>query len=134
MKRRLILALAALAGAYAAPASAQSTGVRLACSAAGAQDFSMDARYEDRRGRRKFDASFEAAPNLGFVAGQRIDVSVGGVKVGQMILARDPANGDIAGDLEFDTRRDEGNPFPANFPNVTRGTSIVVGSLGCALN
>jgi hypothetical protein len=134
MTRRLILALVAIAGAHAAPAAAQSTGIRLACSAQGAQDFSMDARYEDRRGRRKFDASFEAAQNLGFVAGQRVAVSVGGVSVGQMILTRDPANGDITGDLEFDTRRDEGNPFPANFPNVSRGTSIVVGSLGCALN
>lgn len=131
--------VAAAAPAFAASGSSGKTAaaagsVRLACAAAGAQDFSADARFEDRRGRRKFDASFEAAPNLGFLPGQRLAVAVGGVAVGQMTLTRDPVNGDIVGDLEFDTRPDERVPFPANFPAVGAGTSVVIGPLGCALN
>lgn len=141
MVKRTIVALcaaAALAPAFAASGSsgksAAQNSVRLACAAAGAQDFSADARFEDRRGRRKFDASFEAAPNLGFLPGQRLAVAVGGVTVGQMTLARDPVNGDVVGDLDFDTRPDERAPFPANFPAVGAGTSVVIGPLGCALN
>lgn len=130
---------AAAAPSFAASGSSGRTSAvvgttRLACAAAGAQDFSADARFEERRGRRKFDASFEAAPNLGFLPGQRLAVSVGGVAVGQMTLTRDPINGDIVGDLEFDTRPDERVPFPQNFPAVARGTGVVIGPLGCALN
>jgi hypothetical protein len=51
-----------------------------------------------------------------------------------MTLMMDPFNGDIIGDLEFDTQSDENNPFPANFPSVGSSTSVTVGSLGCALN
>jgi hypothetical protein len=143
MKIRSVLAVcafaAAIAPAFAASGSSNRTaaapgGVRLACAAAGAQDFSADARFEDRRGRRKFDASFEAAPNLGFLPGQRLSVAVGGVTVGQMTLARDPVNGDVIGDLEFDSRPDERVPFPTNFPAVGSGTGVVIGPLGCALN
>lgn len=107
--------------------------VRLSCSALGVNDISMDARYEERRNRTKFDASFEAAPNAGYTAGQELDVKVGGVPVGTMTLVA-LLSGDVAGDLEFDTQADENNPFPGNFPAVTRGTSVMVGDLGCALN
>lgn len=140
MLRSAALSLLAFAAASSASAAsggapkASESGLRLACAADGAQDFSMSARFEDRRGRRKFDASFEAAPNLGFVAGQRLAVSVGGVAVGQMTLSRDPANGDVVGDLDFDSRVDERAPFTANFPTVAAGTGVVVGALGCALN
>ena len=128
-----VLAFGAVLGG-ATPAAAASSDVRLACAADGARDVSISARYEDRRSRRKFDASFEAAQGLGFVVGQRVAVVVGGASVGQMTLTRDPVNGDIIGDLEFDTRRDENNPFPANFPAVSRGLSVVIGPLGCSLN
>lgn len=105
-------------------------GVRLSCTAEGARDFSMSARYDVRAPRRKFNASFESAPGLGFAAGQKLGVAVGGVAVGQMALRRDVASGDIVGDLTFAT---ELRNFPANFPNVTPGMSVTVGSLGCAL-
>jgi len=132
------LALAALALTAAAislsPQSAEAaTRLRLQCSADGATDHSISARFEQRNARRKFDASFEAAPNLGFSAGQFLAVAVAGVNVGSMRLVRDAASGDIIGDLEFDTRVDEGNPFPANFPKVTSGTNVRVGPLACSL-
>ena len=107
--------------------------VRLSCDAAGARDISIDARYEERRNRAKFDASFEAAPNAGFTAGEELDVQVGGISVGTMTLVLAPG-GDVTGDLEFDTQADEGNPFPGNFPEISGGISVTVGGLGCALN
>jgi len=107
--------------------------VRLQCSADGVGDVSIAARYEARRGRTKFDASFEAPANAGFIAGQQLAVFVGGVNVGPMTLSSDPFNGDIVGDLEFDSRADENNPFPSNFPAVAAGVSVTVSNLGCAL-
>lgn len=106
--------------------------VRLRCDAEGVNDTSMDARYEEQRGRKKFDASFEVPQGVGFVAGDVLEVKVGGVKVGEITLAEQP-NGDLGGDLEFDTN-DDGNPFPAKFPDVGDGTSVMVGDLGCALD
>jgi hypothetical protein len=49
--------------------------------------------------------------------------------------------GDLVGDLNFDTRSgpgDEAQPFPDNFPQVRRGTQVVVKIrtstvLGCRL-
>ena len=107
--------------------------VRLRCSADGTQDISMDAKFEARNGRAKFDASFEAQPGLGFSAGQQLDVVVGGTLVGQMTLSD---IGDIVGDLDFDTNveaNDNDVPLPGDFPAVGVGTSVVVGPLGCAL-
>ncbi len=135
MKTLIAAGLLVAAGfAAAAPAAAQSsTRLRLQCSAEGATDHSISARYEQRSARRKFDASFEAAPGLGFAAGQFLEVRVSGVRVGAMRLIRDAASGDIIGDLEFDTRVDEGNPFPAAFPAVSSGANVRVGPLACAL-
>jgi hypothetical protein len=96
----------------------------------------MDAKFESRRGRRKFDSSFEAAPGLGFAAGGTLDVVVDGVLVGQMELFQ-ALNGDVEGDLNFDTTAqadDDDLPFPPDFPSVDVGTSVVVGgTLGCTL-
>lgn len=104
------------------------------CRADGVTDISMDARFNVRRsGRRTFDASFEAAPGTGYRVGQRLPVTVANVAVGAMTLFRDPANGDIAGDLEFDTNLAERNPFPANFPVIRVGTKVTVGPLACRL-
>lgn len=126
----LALALVASTFVSIAPAEAGST-VRLQCSADGARDFSMSARFEIRDGnRKKFNASFESAPGLGFTVGQKLPVSVGGVAVGAMTLRQ--GVGDVIGDLSFDTAL---RNFPANFPpNVARATSVTVGALGCALN
>ena len=114
-------------------ATADEDRVRLQCSALGVNDTSMDARYEERRSNTKFDASFEAAPAAGFVAGEELDVKVGGVLVGSITLISLPG-GDVGGDLGFDTRVDDNDPFPGNFPKIIKGTSVMVGNLGCALN
>lgn len=107
--------------------------VRLQYSALGVNDTSMDARYEVRRSNTKFDASFEAAQNAGFTAGEELDVKVGGVLVGTITLVS-LLNGDVGGDKEFDTRADNNNPFPGNLPGITKGISAMIGNLGCALN
>jgi hypothetical protein len=132
-KKLLITTLAAgsiFATADIASAQVVTSG-EVSCRADGVTDISMDARYRVRRGRRTFDASFEAAPNAGYTVGQRLIVTVANVRVGAMTLARDPANGDIAGDLEFDSNLAEGNPFPATFPAVRVGTKVTVGPLAC---
>lgn len=126
----IILSFALLVSSQVAVAGGNR--IRLDCGANGAADFSMDARYEQRRNREKFDASFEAAPNAGFAAGEELDVKVGGVSVGTMTLVA-LAGGDVTGDIEFDTQADENNPFPVNFPEVAEGVSVMVGDLGCAL-
>ena len=107
--------------------------IRLRCDAEGVQDTSMDAKFESRDGRAKFDASFEARPGGAFSAGQVLDVKVGGVTVGQMTLF---SIGDIVGDLNFDTTAqaaDDDLLLPGGFPSVDQGTSVMVGPLGCAL-
>jgi len=109
---------------------------RLRCDADGAGDITMDARYEARGNRDKFDASFEALAGGNFAAGDILTVSVGGNDVGGMTLTVNPLNGDIEGDLEFDSQvepNDDSIPFPGNFPAVSDGTSVVVGPIGCAL-
>ncbi len=109
--------------------------IRLECKAEGAVDISMDGKFESRRGRLKFDTSFEAAPGLGFDDGDLLDVTVAGTLVGQMELFQ-ALNGDVEGDLNFDTTAqpdDDDLPFPPNFPAVGVGTSVVVGPLGCTL-
>lgn len=135
MKTLIAAGLILAAGLAAAePAAAQNaTRLRLQCTADGATDHSISARFEQRGARRKFDASFEAAPGLGWAAGQFLEVRVATVRVGAMRLIRDAASGDIIGDLEFDTRVDDGSPFPANFPAVRAGTNVRVGPLACAL-
>ena len=105
---------------------------RLQCGSAGARDTSMDAKYEQRRGRVKFDGSFEAAPRGRYADGDLLTVIVGGIEVGSIALTTQ-LNGDLGGDIEFDTRADELNPFPDNFPKVAAGTSVTIGPLGCAL-
>lgn len=134
-KKLLITTLAAgsiFATADIASAQVVTSG-EVSCRADGTTDISMDARYRVRRGRRTFDASFEAAPNAGYTVGQTLRVWVGATQVGAMRLFRDPANGDIAGDLEFDSNLAEGNPFPANFPAIRVGSKVTVGPLACRL-
>lgn len=130
----LILVAAAFTGSMACgSAFAGNDRIRLECDSEGAGDISMDARSEERRGRAKFDASFEAAPRGDYIEGDMLAVRAGGIEVGSITLLTQ-RNGDLGGDLEFDTRADEFNPFPDDFPEVASGTSIVVGPLGCALD
>lgn len=130
------LSLFALTASLCAPAVMVSVpayagaSLRLQCAADGARDFSMSARYEERDGnRKKFNASFESAPGLGYTVGRRLNVAVGGVAVGQMVLRQ--GVGDVIGDLSFDTVL---RNFPAAFPKVAKGTSVTVDTLGCSLN
>lgn len=108
---------------------------RLECGERGVYDTSMDARYEVRDGREKFDVSFEAAPGGYFSSGQELDVYVDYVYVGKLMLRYEGF--DLQGDLEFDTNidsvYDDSQPFPENFPEVGRGTHVTVGYLGCSL-
>ncbi len=130
----LILVAAAFTGSMVCgSAFAGDDRTRLECDSEGAGDTSMDARYEERRGGAKFDGSFEAPPGGDFMDGDLLAVVVGGIEVGSIMLATQ-LNGDIGGDIEFDTQADELNPFPGNFPDVTSGTSVTVGPLGCALD
>ncbi len=106
-------------------------GDRFECKAESlTEDASMDARFEEKRGRMKFDASFEAAP--GGTTGT-LAVFVNGMNIGSITLDPD-ARGDLAGDLSLDSEPDENAPFPNNFPqNAGNGTAVTVGVLGCTL-
>jgi len=130
--RFLLVASAFTGSLVCGSAFAGGDRVRLECDSEGAGDISMDARYQERRGRAKFDGSFEAAPGGGFMDGDVLAVVVGGIDVGSIALATQ-LNGDLAGDIEFDTQADENNPFPGNFPDVGSDTSVTVGLLGCSL-
>lgn len=127
-----VVTIGMLLGGLISPAFSGDDRTRLKCDADGVGDTSMDARFETRSEREKFDASFEARAGGVFMAGDLLAVSVGSVPVGTIELVE--VFGDVVGDLEFDSRDDEGNPFPADFPEVNEGTSVVVGSLGCDLD
>ena len=132
-KLNMTILAAALASSLACnTAVAQDDRVRLRCDAEGRRDISMDARYQERRGRSRFDSSFEARRGGRFSEGDILPVVVAGVEVGQITL-QVLVGGDVGGDLEFDSHPDEMNPFPDDFPEVARGTSVIVGPLGCAL-
>jgi hypothetical protein len=122
-------------------ASSSAAEIRLECNAEGPNDISMHARFERRDdGRRKFSTEFEAAPGGSFSAGQRMTVLVAGVNVGSVRL-RTVAGGDLQGDLNLDTEAgpgDDERPFPPGFPQVVRGTRVLVkiagqNVLGCRL-
>ena len=115
---------------------------RYRCKATGASDISMSAVYLIRSstGRRKFSAEFEAAGNLGFISGARVNVEVQGVAVGSAVL-EPVTGGDLVADLNFDTRPQiDSLPFPGNWPNgVGKGTEVKILSgtttvLGCTMN
>lgn len=128
----LLIAAVVATWASAVVSEAKDDRVRLDCESVGSRDVSMDARFEVESDRTKFDASFEAAPIGVFGDGDTLQVYVAGEYVGDMVLITQ-LNGDLEGDLEYDTQADEGNPFPADFPEVGEGTSVMVGKLGCAL-
>jgi hypothetical protein len=107
-------------------------------SADGMQSMSTD--YEERRGdrlRERFIARFESAPGFGLRPGDILNVNVNGQLVGAMRLHW-LENGDIGAELDFDSNVDRDQPdttvpFPANWPGVSRGSTVMVGVLGCSL-
>ena len=104
------------------------------------RDISMDARYEERDGRRKFSASFEARKDGVFDSVESLRVVVNGVFVGDMMLLA-PTGPDIQGDLNFDTTAGPGDadlPFPDDFPLILDSgdpleDTVMVWVLGCDL-
>lgn len=139
----LALALGTLTfGTLAAdPASAGDARVIRRCTAIGAGDISMSARFEARGDRKRFDVEFEAATPGRFRVGALVAFTVAGVRVGQDRLAA-VLGGDIVGELNLDSRvreaDDDHKPLPANFPAVGAGTlvNVLYGGrvvLGCSL-
>jgi hypothetical protein len=134
-----LLLVAATSAVGAGPANAAS-GLRLECNAEGPGDISMQARYEERRARKKFTTEFEAVPGGAFRAGDRMTVVVDAIQVGAIRL-KQVVGGDLVGDLNLDTTAgpgDQARPFPRNFPAVQRGTRVAVAIngnnvLGCRL-
>lgn len=122
-----------------APAEASDRLIRR-CSADGAGDISMAARYEVRDDRRKFTVEFEAATPGAFRAGQTIIFLVADRVVGRDTL-EPVVGGDLVGELDLDTQAGPGDdeaPFPRNFPPVRRGTNVTIKTgakvvLGCDL-
>mgnify|MGYP001232341770 CR=1 FL=1 len=134
-------ALALLLAAAALPAAAGEDRRILRCSAEGAGDISMHARYEVRGKERRFSVEFEAAPRSGFRKGAVVGFRVAKSDVGRDRLARDPG-GDVEAEINFRNRRaepgDDNKPFPAAFPAVRGGTTVKVVHagkvvLGCTL-
>ena len=143
-RKLLVLGALTFLGAGLAPAAfdAAEASDRLIrrCSAEAEGDVSMTAKYEERRGRKKFTIEMEADPRSGLQSGQTVVFVVGGERVGQDRL--EPViGGDLVAELDLDTQAgpgDDEDPFPRNFPQVSRGTKVRVSSggeviLGCAL-
>ena len=143
-RKILLLGAMALVGGIAAPvgfdaAEAQERRI-LECEAEGPGDISMHTEFEDRGTREKFSIEMEAAPGGAFREGQRVAFFVAGERVGTDQLRR-VVGGDLVAELDFDTTAgpgDDDEPFPPNFPNVERGTSVRIKSggetvLGCRL-
>jgi hypothetical protein len=123
--------LAAVAVAFNATPS-QAGDLRLECDARGPNETHLHARYEERVRttitRKKFDAQFEALAGNNFSAGQRITFTVDNVVVGHAPL-RVIVGRELAAELDLDSPRDGGKPWPANFPQVRAG-SVVKAKLG----
>lgn len=138
-----ILATAALVLAAAATdASAREERLIRRCTALGAGDISMQAKFEDRGSRRKFSVEFEAATPGTFKPGDRIVFKVAGRTVGRDALVS-VVGGDVVAELNLDTRGgepgDDQKPFPPNFPTIQSGTKVTLyharkAVLGCRLS
>lgn len=130
-------------GLMAASTSAVAGGerLRLECKASSTTgDSSMDAKYEKKGNRMKFSASFESVIGEDLQEDDSFKVTVEGKHVGYITLAVQEENGDLGGDLDFDSNIDRDDPddttvpFPENFPDVKATTVVYVGTLGCSLN
>jgi hypothetical protein len=131
--RRIALCIAAVA---ATAASAMSAAGELSTRFAAALktteacdcDVSGKAYYRDDAGKRRFQIEVK-----GFPAGTELVLEVGGENVGTVVV-RNTATGAV-GKLSFSDKLEDGvsdNPrtlFPANFPDVLAGASVVAGPL-----
>ena len=131
-------------GAFASTAGAKNIDENeFRCRARASGGVKLAARFEERirqRGSRiKFNAEFEARPGGAFTAGQQIVFSVDSVQVGTAALVAAPT-GELSAELELDSRAQRGHtPLPANFPDVSEGSTVTAASggqqlLGCDLN
>lgn len=128
---RFLATVAASCWAAAALAGDISTRFTAALTASEACDcdISGQAVYRDDGGRRRFNVEVE-----GFPAGTDLVVEVGGENVGTLSVRRGPT-GALISRLVLDDKIEDGitdNPrtmFPANFPTVLAGSSVVVGPL-----
>ena len=106
--------------------------VRLECDVHGPRETHLHARYEERVRttitRKKFDAQFEALAGATFSAGQRITFTVDNVVVGNAPL-RVIVGRELAAELDLNSPRDGGKPWPSNFPPIHAG-SVVKARLG----
>jgi hypothetical protein len=133
---------AVILGSFATSADAKGTDLRFRCKARGPGQIALHATYQERartRGvRSKFNAEFEARPGGNFNSGQKVAIEVDAVPVGTVVLTLAPS-GELSGELEFDSKPQRNHtPFPANFPDVAKGTMVeakVGGNtiLGCEL-
>ena len=126
----MALAAAVMAGSalLQTGASQAATPISLECSAEGAGDISMRARFERRAsGRRKFNTEFEAAPGGLYRAGQLMTVLVAGFNAGTVRL-QTVVGGDVAGELQLDDLADGVGErrFPPGFPAVVINTRVAV--------
>jgi len=105
------------------------------------EDASMDADFRNVSNRMRFSTQFEAAPGGSYSAGDVLEVSVDGERVGTITLA-ELLGGDLGGDLNLDTRTDDPDavPFPVEFQGVRLGSIVrvqptqpEVPALGCSL-
>lgn len=121
-----LIATAATVSFGASDAEAKKSVSIISCAAEGAEtDISMDARLTTRtdKNRRKFNVEFEAAPRLGYAAGQKMSVTVDGKLAGRKPLKR-VLNGDFEAELELDSKVEAGHvPFPKNL--VVKSGSLV---------
>jgi hypothetical protein len=127
--------LAALASvallAHGAPGAEAKPSSLISCQAEGDVDISMSAKLSVRtdKNRKKFNVEFEAAPRLGYAAGQSMVVKVDGVNAGKKPLRR-VLNGDFEAELELDSKSEVGHtPFPKNLV-VGKGSVVTVSFKG----
>jgi hypothetical protein len=104
------------------------TASTLQCTAVGHGDIVlMRARFEaTSSGRRTFSTEFEARPGRAFSAGQKMIVVVAEVKVGTVKL-KPIVGGDVLGEMQLNdgvSFGDHTKPFPSDFPQVERNTSV----------
>lgn len=129
----LFIAAATVATALGPVAHAGGLSTRFQTPLAPADGCDCDARgkasYRDDAGERRFYAEAR-----GFPVGTVLEVQVGGEPVGSMTVIRE-ASGQAVGKLNYRDKVEDGieddprGMFPANFPAVLAGSSVMVGPL-----
>ncbi|MBT9289680.1 hypothetical protein [Prosthecodimorpha staleyi] len=112
--------------------------VRYTCRATGAPDISMQARWEVKKGRKRFRVEFEAATGGAYTVGQIMTVAVGPVETALDVgsAALEVIGADLVFELGFDSKAQSGGDnlaFPPNFPTITAATDVTVKTGGAAV-